>query len=193
MRQYEGYGETVTDTTSGSLLGGSAPEGAARRLRRHVLKDILSARTGPAARDSGPATPTPQAHRTRAMPVVFFAFLTWKTFRCMPMIGVREAAFLNRFLPAEVRRHGASMIALGMVRDHVHMVLRLPGQIDLPRLVQGLKGASARLINRDARNSLTGLRWAAGYSAYSVSPRNLDAVVRYVKGQATRHPDRAIG
>ena len=126
------------------------------------------------------------------MPVVLFAHLTWKTFRNMPMIGPSEALFLGRFLPAEARRHGATTLALGMVSDHVHMVLRLPSRLDLPRLAQGLKGASARLINKEERLSTTGVRWATGYSAYSVSARNLKAAIEYVRNQASRHPDRAI-
>lgn len=126
------------------------------------------------------------------MPVVLFVHLTWKTFRNMPMIGPSESRFLERFLPAEAQRHGAQTLALGMVRDHVHMVVRLPSRIDLPRLAQGLKGASARLINKEQRLSMTGVRWATGYSAYSVSRRNLAAAIAYVRGQPLRHPDRAI-
>jgi putative transposase len=126
------------------------------------------------------------------MPVVLFVHLTWKTFRNMPMLGRSEACFLERFLPAEAQRHGAVPLALGMVSDHVHMVVRLPGRFDLPRLAQGLKGASARLINKEQRLSTTGVRWATGYSAYSISRGNLKAAIQYVHDQPLRHPDRAI-
>jgi len=126
------------------------------------------------------------------MPVVLFVHLTWTTFRRMPMIGATEARFLGRFLPAEARRHRTTIIAVGLVRDHVHVLLRLPGRFDLPRLVQGLKGASARLANADQRISRGGLRWANGYHVRSVSPRNLPAAVDYVHRQGDRHPDRAI-
>jgi len=110
----------------------------------------------------------------------------------MPMVGPSEARFLGRFLPAEARRHGAEIVAAGTVCDHVHVILRLPGRFDLPRLVQGLKGASARLANADQNISRTGLRWAHGYHLVSVSPRNLRAAVEYVRSQAERHPERAI-
>jgi REP element-mobilizing transposase RayT len=126
------------------------------------------------------------------MPTALFVHLTWTTFRRMPMIGATEARFLGRFLPAEARRHRVAIIALGLVRDHVHLLLRLPGQFDLPRLVQGLKGTSARLANADLQISRGGLRWASGYHVHSVSPRNLSAAVDYVRRQANRHPDRAI-
>jgi REP element-mobilizing transposase RayT len=126
------------------------------------------------------------------MPVVLFAHLTWKTFRNMPMLGRSEARFLERFLPAEVQWHGAVTLALGMVSDHVHIVVRLPARFDLPRMVQGLKGASARLINKEQRLSTTGVRWATGYSAYSVSRGDLKAAIQYAHDQPSRHPDRAI-
>jgi REP element-mobilizing transposase RayT len=130
---------------------------------------------------------------TARMPTILFVHLSWTTVRRMPMVGLSEARFLGRFLPAEAKRLGAAVIATGMVCDHVHLVLRIPGRIDMPRLVQGLKGASARLANKDQTISLTGLRWAHGYHLVSVSPRNLQAAVAYVKGQSGRHPDRAIG
>lgn len=127
------------------------------------------------------------------MPVLLFVHLTWTTYRRMPMIGASEAAFLSRFLPAEAQRHHATVIALGLVQDHVHLVLRLPSHFDIPRLVQGLKGASAHLANEKAEISKTGLRWAHGYVATSVGRRQLSLVVEYVKQQARKHPDRAIG
>jgi REP element-mobilizing transposase RayT len=126
------------------------------------------------------------------MPVALFVHLTWTTFHRLPMIGPVAAQFLGRFLPAEAGRHGAAILACGMVSDHVHLMLRLPGRFDLPRLVQGLKGASARLANQDQQISKAGLRWAPGYNAFSVSPRNLKAAIAYVRSQAMHHPDRAI-
>ena len=108
------------------------------------------------------------------------------------MIREETAEFLRRFLPAEAQRHRAQVLALGLVDDHVHLVLRLPAQFDLPRLVQGLKGASSRLVNRDANRYKTGLRWNESYHAASVGRRQLALVIEYVKHQAQRHPDRRV-
>lgn len=126
------------------------------------------------------------------MPAILLIHLCWTTYRRMPMIESSTARFLRRFLPAEAQRHGAQVLALGMVRDHVHLVLRLPSRFDLPRLVQGLKGASSRLVNRDVTLSTTGLRWDAGYHAGSVSRRQLPNVIAYVGSQERRHPERAV-
>jgi putative transposase len=100
------------------------------------------------------------------------------------MVTTGVASFLRRFLPAEAARHGCEVVALGVVPDHVHLLLRIPPRVDLPRMVQGLKGASARLGNRE---STVGLRWEKGYQVKTVSPSGLPRVIDYVRHQAQRH------
>ncbi len=95
------------------------------------------------------------------------------------------ADFLRRFLPREAKRHGARLLASGIVADHVHVVLQLP-PVTNPRLIQGLKGASARLANRDGLMPRAPLRWAEGYDLRSVGVRQLGTVLAYVENQAAR-------
>ncbi|TMQ53096.1 MAG: hypothetical protein E6K73_01795 [Candidatus Eisenbacteria bacterium] len=89
-------------------------------------------------------------------------------------------------------RHGTRVIELGIVRNHLHLVLELPPRVDVPRLVQGLKGASARIANRDGVMPRARLRWADGYDLRSLSVRDLARAIRYVRTQATRHPELAV-
>ncbi len=121
------------------------------------------------------------------MPVRIFAHLSWTTFARLPLIDARVAAFLEQFLDAECQRQGARMLAVGVVRDHVHMLIELPGAFNVPQLVQGLKGASARIANRDGIAGHESLRWAQGYDLRSVGPRQLETVEAYVRNQATHH------
>src|SRR5438034_1377594 len=97
----------------------------------------------------------------KPVPIRLYAMLTWTTLRRLPLIHSRAAAFLRRVLPEIARRHDARVIELGIVRNHVHLVLELPARVDIPRLVQGLKGASARIANRDGIMLRARLRWAA--------------------------------
>src|SRR5256885_13538839 len=85
------------------------------------------------------------------MPVRLYALLTWTTLRRLPLIHAGAAAFLRRVLPEIARRHGTRVVDLGIVRNHVHLVLELPPHVDIPRLVQGLKGASARIARSEER------------------------------------------
>jgi len=78
------------------------------------------------------------------VPVRIYAHLTWTTFARLPLIDATVATFLERFLAAECQRHGSQMLAIGMVRDHVHLLLELPASFNVPRLVQGLKGGERK-------------------------------------------------
>jgi putative transposase len=127
------------------------------------------------------------------MAVKLYAHLSWTTDGRRRTIGPGEEGFLRRFLPAEAMRHDTEVVAMGIVAEHVHLILRLPSLVNIPRLVQGLKGASARLVNKDLTLGRKPLQWAKGYDLRSVSPDSLNHAVAYVKTQAQRHPERAIG
>ncbi len=90
------------------------------------------------------------------MPVRIYAHLSWTCWARLPLIDQPVADFLAPFLLAEVKRHDARVIEIGIVPNHVHLLLELPAAFDVPRLVQGLKGASARLANREGRLSAHG-------------------------------------
>jgi REP element-mobilizing transposase RayT len=103
------------------------------------------------------------------------------------LIDAAVAHFLQPFLLAEAKRHGARVIEIGVVPNHVHLLLELPPAYDVPRLVQGLKGASARLANRDGHSRNKSLRWDAGYDLRSVGIKQLPQVANYVRLQEVKH------
>jgi len=126
------------------------------------------------------------------MPVRLYVHLTWTTLQRQLLISPGVADFLRHFLPREAQRHGARLLAAGIVADHVHLVVQLPAINNIPRLVQGLNGASARLVNREGLMTRAPLRWAEGYDLRSVGVRQLGTVFTYVSNQASRHPERAV-
>ena len=162
-------------------------EARARPLRTFIHRDIWYL---PAmGRCHPPITTMLSSFR---MPALIYTHLSWTTFNRRPMIGPAEEAFLKAFLPTEAEKHGSTVMALGMVSDHVHMLLRFGSVIAVPKLGQSLKGSSSRLSKRTEDPNCRGLRWAKGYDLRSVSPKSVPTVIEYVRTQAARHPDRAI-
>ena len=127
------------------------------------------------------------------MPVRLYALLTWTTLRRLPLIHAGAAGFLQRLLPKIARRHATRILGIGIVRNHVHLVLELPPHVEIPRLVQGLKGASARIANRDGVMPRAKLQWAPGYDLRSLGIRDVRRAITYVRSQDQRHPDMAVG
>ncbi len=121
------------------------------------------------------------------MPVRIYAHLSWTCWARLPLIDQAVADFLTPFLLAEAKRHGARVIEIGVVSNHVHLLLELPPAYDIPRLVQGLTGASARLANRDGHSRNKSLRWDAGYDLRSVGIKQLPQVANYVRLQELKH------
>src|SRR4029077_285999 len=118
--------------------------------------------------------------------------LTWTTHNRFPLINESIRRFLDGFLRQQAMRKHTKVLAIGMVNDHVHMIVEAQPVFDLPALMQGLKGASARVANRDGHAATRPLQWRAGYDARTVGVSQLRAAIRYVETQASHHPDRAI-
>jgi len=57
---------------------------------------------------------------------------------------------------------------MGLVTDHVHVLLRLEPVFCVPKLVQSLEGTGARLSKRDDERG-RGLRWAKGYQTHAAA------------------------
>jgi len=121
-----------------------------------------------------------------------YLHVTWTTLNRLPLISESVRRFLDGFLRTKAKQHRTNVLAVGMVSDHVHMVVEVEPVFDLPALMQGLKGASARIANRDGHAELRPLQWSAGYDARTVGVSQLRSVINYVTTQASHHPDRAI-
>ena len=118
--------------------------------------------------------------------------MSWTTDGRLPMIGSSEEKFLRSFIPTVADKQHVVLVAMGVVTNHVHLVLKLSPVIDIPKLAQAFKGASARYANKNSSISKNGIKWAKGYDLRSLSPRSLPNAVEYVKSQAERHPELAI-
>ena len=120
-----------------------------------------------------------------------FIHLAWTTLDRRPMIDAATRSFLEEFFKKTAARQDVEIIEVAMLKTHVHMVIRTPPRIDLPRLVQFFKGGSSYAASRQPGNVL-GLRWAAEYSSTSVGPRQLGVVRAYLRNQPQHDPDEAI-
>lgn len=121
-----------------------------------------------------------------------YLHLTWTTLNRLPLITEPVRVFLDGFLRQKAKQHRANVLAAGMVSDHVHLIVEIQPVFDLPALMQGLKGASARLANRDGHAERRPLQWSAGYDARTVSVGQLRSAIHYVETQSAHHPERAI-
>ena len=120
-----------------------------------------------------------------------YVHLTWTTRDRAPLIDLTLARFLMRFLRSIGTQERARVLEIGMVADHVHLLVRLHPTTAIPRLLQRMKGGSAVLATTPTKGH-PGLKWAKGYSIHSVNPKQLGPVREYLRAQPRHHPHLAI-
>ena len=98
---------------------------------------------------------------------------------------------MHAYLATICRDLGAEVVCVGGVSDHVHIVTTLPRTVSQAQLVEQIKKTSSKWIKAlDAR--YRGFFWQRGYSAFSVSPSQLEAVLQYVEAQEEHHRKRSF-
>src|SRR2546428_3876735 len=124
--------------------------------------------------------PLMPAHR------IFF-HLTWSTLARRPLINAPTRAFLDEYFRKIALQERATIVSLGFLQTHAHLLIRTGPRYDLPRLVQLLKGGSSYAASPPPGN-LPGLRWNSADSVASVSPKLRAQAMAYIGGQGGRHP-----
>ena len=93
---------------------------------------------------------------------------------------------MHGYLAAICRDLGAEFVHVGGVADHVHIVTTLPRILSQAELIEEIKKASSKWIKTlDAR--YRGFFWQRGYAGFSVSPSQLETVLRYIDAQPEHH------
>jgi REP element-mobilizing transposase RayT len=98
---------------------------------------------------------------------------------------------MHAYVATICRDIGADLVHVGGVADHIHILTTLPRTVSQAHLVEQAKKLSSKWIKKlDAR--YRGFFWQRGYGAFSVSPSQLEAVLRYIHTQGEHHRTRTF-
>lgn len=93
-------------------------------------------------------------------------------------------------------RHGIQIIELGVMEDHVHVVVTIPPEMSVSDAIGLLKGGSSYELFRSHPNFRKTYRkghfWGRGYFYRSVSNVTDDVVRRYVREDNTQRQRRLL-
>jgi putative transposase len=95
------------------------------------------------------------------------------------------------YLATICRDLDAELVHVGGVADHVHVLSTLPRTLSQAQLIAQIKKASSKWI-KGLDTRYRGFFWQRGYGAFSVSPSQLEAVLRYVETQPEHHRTRTF-
>jgi len=92
---------------------------------------------------------------------------------------------LHAYLGGIVRNLDGAAISVGGVADHVHILAGIPAKISMSDAVRTIKANSSKWIHETKGLSI--FQWQEGYSAFTVSESNREAVIRYIANQPEHH------
>lgn len=77
-------------------------------------------------------------------------------------------------------------IQIGGITDHIHILFVLSKNISLVSFVKEIKTSSSKWIKTQGKQ-YDNFYWQGGYGAFSVSPKKVDIVKRYIANQKEHH------
>ena len=115
-----------------------------------------------------------------------YLHLVWATHNRQPWLTPELALPIYERVTSTARRLRCTVLGIGGMPDHVHLLVRLPPVTSISLLAQQVKGSSSRLAREVGRRKET-FQWQEGYGVFSVSRSHIKRVVSYVENQAKRH------
>lgn len=115
-----------------------------------------------------------------------YLHFVWSTYRRMPVLEEAIQPQIYAAILKEVQRSGCSVLAIGGVEDHVHVVVQMSPTISASALAKRMKGVTSYLARRELGRGRS-FRWQTGYGVFSFSRSHRDRVIGYVSRQKEHH------
>ena len=120
--------------------------------------------------------------------MAYFAHCVFSTKGRQNSIPVELQAKLWAYLIGIARNLQITMIAVGGMPNHIHLLIAVPPAMALSVAIQKLKANSSRWMGE---HELT-FEWQKGYAAFSVSPSSVETVANYIRNQELHHHARTF-
>jgi REP element-mobilizing transposase RayT len=118
--------------------------------------------------------------------LALYAHFVWSTWDREFLISPKIERQLWRSIHVEAESLGCTVIAIGGVEDHVHVLLSFPPTLALVELVKQMKGVSSLLANQGLEMDGS-FKWQASYAAFSVSRWDVKKIQSYIQNQRQHH------
>ncbi len=114
-----------------------------------------------------------------------YIHLVWKTWDHLPLLQPDVVGIAYRVILSGSQENKCTVLAIGGVEDHVHVLIRLHSTAQIAKVVREMKSGSSHAINTAQPGKF--FKWQGSYGAVSVSESALKSVIRYVENQADHH------
>lgn len=120
--------------------------------------------------------------------VEIYLHVVWATKNREPLVCGELVRPVHRCIHAQVLKLRGTVLEVGGMPDHVHLLAQVPGSVSAAKLANMVKGGSARMLNDTLSDSLPHFfEWQERYGAFSVSRSHVERVRNYIRNQERHH------
>ena len=114
----------------------------------------------------------------------------WSTWDRLPLITPDIQQMVYAAIVQQSETLGCTVIAVGGIADHVHLLVGFPPTLTVSELLKQVKGSSSHMINHKVKPGEF-FKWQGAYGAFTVSDRDRSQVADYITKQAIHHPQQS--
>jgi REP-associated tyrosine transposase len=104
------------------------------------------------------------------------------------LIPVHKQEELWKYMSGIANNLATGTLAIGGMSDHVHLLLAVPGTINMSTAIQKIKTGSSKWLKAQVRD----FSWQEGFGAFSVSASHRNDVIEYIRNQPQHHKKRTF-
>ena len=112
--------------------------------------------------------------------------IIFSTKRREPLITDALRVDLYPYIDGILRGQSATLLEIGGIVDHIHLLIRAGSNVSVSTLVRLVKSNSSKWVN-ERPNARGRFAWQEGYGAFTVSLSQLPGVRGYIQGQQAHH------
>ncbi len=120
-----------------------------------------------------------------------YVHCVWSTWDRLPLITEALERPVYACIQEECHRLKAESVAIGGIKDHVHVLARFTPSVCIADLVKQMKGVSSHVASHglDHENPF---KWQARYGAFTVTKADVPRVRAYIMHQKEHHRRNSI-
>jgi putative transposase len=111
----------------------------------------------------------------------------FSTKKRLPLIPSEIKTRLWSYIGEIARTNNMKALAVGGMRDHLHLLLSLPPTMPIAKAVQLVKAGSSKWMREQGAK---GFEWQVGYGAFTIGISQIPATMNYIRNQERHHAKR---
>jgi REP element-mobilizing transposase RayT len=120
-----------------------------------------------------------------------YVHCVWATWDRLPLITPDIQKTIYAAIIAECTQMRCTVIAIGGIADHVHLLTGFPPTVNISDLIKQVKGSSSHLVTHKIKPGEF-FKWQGSYGAFTVSHDAIYQVVNYIQNQAMHHQQKSM-